>query len=337
MKTLLPLFLAITSLPVLTHAAATDEAAQAKAVAAGVVAEFAKYCPTKPVGDRAAFEVCRLGLFNNPVLKNSLKNFVLWGRAPGQNINASLKDFRATQFGHEVFTGGYAPMWMVSDSFEFEYLPQEKTYRALVSAGFRNELDFGSYPYPFWHDAKKWTDYEDANTLILWIDPKIMKVTQLTFVKRADKPVLAQTKRRHVPTFDGKWMWVDDKGLAQPAPTLFQGLYSEKNPNLVKLDETYRKFALTMRDAECLACHVPNNPDHMRRLVLLQTPLHAASEIERVIKDVKHDRMPLDESGLEKPLDDAKKQQLLADAETFAKAVREAREWETKNAKTVQK
>jgi hypothetical protein len=66
----------------------------------------------------------------------------------------------------------------------------------------------------------------------------------------------------------------------------------------------------------------------MRRLVLLQTPLHAAAEIERVIKDVKQDRMPLDEMGIEKPLDEGKKQKLLADAEAFAAVVKLAREWE---------
>ncbi len=337
MKPLYPLLFATALLPQALHATTVDEAARAKAVAAAMVAEFAKHCPVKPVGDRPAAEQCRLGLFNNPVMKSSLKNFVLWGRAPGHNIDANLKDYRATQFGHEVFTGSYLPMWMVPGDFDFEYIAREKLYRALVPAGFRNELDLGSYPYPFWHDSKKWTDYEDANTLMLWIDPKLMKVAQLTFIKRASKPVVAQSQRRHVPTFDGKWMWVDSKGVSQPAPMLFQGLYHKKNPHLAKLDETYRKFALTMRDAECLACHVPNNPDHMRRLVLLQTPLHAASEIERVIKDVQHDRMPLDDSGLEKPLEDGKKQALLADAESFAKALREARDWEAKNVKAVAK
>jgi hypothetical protein len=86
-----------------------------------------------------------------------------------------------------------------------------------------------------------------------------------------------------------------------------------------------------MRDAECDSCHVPNNPDKAKRLVLLQTPLHAASEIERLIKDVKQDRMPLDDSGIEKPLKAALKEKLLADAEAFAAVVKAAREWEAAN------
>jgi cytochrome c553 len=83
-----------------------------------------------------------------------------------------------------------------------------------------------------------------------------------------------------------------------------------------------------MRDAECDSCHVPNNPDKAKRLVLLQTPLHAASEIERLLKDVKQDRMPLDDSGIEKPLDAKLKERLLADAEAFAAEVKSARAWE---------
>jgi hypothetical protein len=136
-----------------------------------------------------------------------------------------------------------------------------------------------------------------------------------------------------MPTFDGKWMWIDEKGHQQPAPTLFEGLYGSKNPYLAFLDTTYKKFALAMRDADCNSCHVPNNPDKAKRLVLLQTPLHAASEIERVLKDVRQDRMPLDDSGLEKPLKANLKARLLADAEAFAAAVSAARGWETANGK----
>ena len=158
-----------------------------------------------------------------------------------------------------------------------------------------------------------------------------MKASQFTFYKRADKPAVAQSTRRHMPAFDGKWMWVDAKGQQQPAPTLFKGLYQDANPHLTNLDTTYRKFALAMRDAECDACHVPDNPEKAKRLVLLQTPLHAASEIERVLKDVRQDRMPLDDSGIEKPLPEKRKNRLLADAEAFAVEIRLARAWEARN------
>ena len=305
--------------------------ARANALAAKLIGELAAKCPVKAVGDKDAFAVCREALFaSDSVLRASMKSFILWGRPPGGDINATLKEFRATQFGNDIYTGTYAPMWMWDGKYDVAYIEKDRTFRITAGAGFRNELEFGQYPYPFWHEAKKWTDYEDANTMAIWIDPKVMKVSQLTFYKRADKPAVAQSTRRHMPTFDGKWMWIDNKGQQQPAPTLFKGLYQDANPHLAKLDVTYRKLALTMRDAECDSCHVPDNPEKAKRLVLLQTPLHAASEIERVLKDVRQDRMPLDDSGIEKALPEKLKKQLLADAEAFAAEVKSAREWEAR-------
>lgn len=340
-RKILPLFLALILVGT-AHAQPEpyqlrpEDTAKVKVLAEMLIGELAEKCPVRPVNDLAALRACRASLFSDAsVFRSSLKSYILWGRPPGGNIDAALKDFRATQFGNDVFTGTYAPMWMWDGSYDVEYIANDKTFRITANAGFRNELDYGQYPYPFWHEAKKWTDYEDANTVVIWIDPKSMKISQLTFYKRADKPAVAQIKRRHMPTFDEKWMWVDEKGQQQPAPTLFVGLYNEKNPYLGKLDTAYRKFALSLRDAECSACHVPNNPDKMKRLVLLQTPLHAASEIERVIRDVKRGSMPQDEFGMEKPLADNMKARFLADAEEFAASVRGARDWEAANARNV--
>jgi hypothetical protein len=309
-------------------APSASEFALARASARDVVQELSRACPVRAVNDRGAFESCRKTLYGDSRFRKSLKTFILWGRPLNGDISAPLKEFRTTQFGPDVFSGTYAPMWMFNDDFEFEYVEKEKVYRAIVGAGFRNELEFGQYPYPFWHDAKKWTDYEDANAMAFWIDPITLKIQQMTFFKRAERPAVAKLERRHMPTFDGKWMWVDAKGNQQPAPMLFRGLFRDGNPHLKELDDSYRKFALSLRDSDCMACHVPNNPDKMRRLVLLQTPLHAASEIERVIKDVEKDRMPLDDSGIEKPLDAALKERLLKDARDFARVIAAAKTWE---------
>jgi hypothetical protein len=299
---------------------------------AAIVGELASICPVKPVDDKPAFDRCRKALFDDSLFRRSLSPFVLWGRAPGGNINASLEDFRATQFGPEVYSGTYAPMWMFNGKFEIEYVAREKKYRAFVEAGFRNQLNTGDYPYPFWHEPKKWSDYEDANTFVLWLDPQSLKIVQITFMKRAERAAVAQSTKRHMPTFDGKWMWVDDKGQTQPAPTLFQGLFSAQNPHHKRLDETYRKLALNMRDADCMSCHVPNNPDKMKKLVLLQTPIHAASEIERLVKSIKEDRMPVDEFGLGKAMPAHQRKIMLEDAEAFRAAVAAARAWEAASA-----
>ena len=76
-------------------------------------------------------------------------------------------------------------------------------------------------------------------------------------------------------------------------------------------------------------CHVPSNPDHMKRLVLLQTPVHAAAEIKRILKTVLEDRMPRDEAGIEQPMDARAKAALLAEGSAFDRVLDQARQWES--------
>ena len=90
------------------------------------------------------------------------------------------------------------------------------------------------------------------------------------------------------------------------------------NPHLKKLNETYRAIAFKCRDGDRIGCHVPNDPDKMKRPVLSQAPALAASEIERVIELVRGGRMPLDEFGFDKPLPTDMKGELLDVAQSFA-------------------
>jgi hypothetical protein len=125
-------------------------------------------------------------------------------------------------------------------------------------------------------------------------------------------------------------MWTDTAGRVQPQVTLFDGLFRADNPYLPKLDAAYRTLALRMRDAQCDSCHTPSNPDGMKRLVLLQTPAHAAGEIQRLMKAVREDRMPRDETGIEQPLDAKLKSALLESGGAFEALLQSAKDWETK-------
>jgi hypothetical protein len=124
-------------------------------------------------------------------------------------------------------------------------------------------------------------------------------------------------------------MWMDKEGRIQPSVTLFDGLFRQNNPYLPKLDVTYRTLALRMRDAQCDHCHAPNNPLPMRRLVLMHTPAHAAGEIARLMTAVREDRMPLDDNGIEQPLEPALKRALLESGGAFEQLVKAAKDWET--------
>jgi hypothetical protein len=65
-------------------------------------------------------------------------------------------------------------------------------------------------------------------------------------------------------------MWVDGNGEPHPKPALFTGLFRTDNPYLEQLQTTYKDLALAMRQGTCNACHVPDNPEKMKRLVLFQ-------------------------------------------------------------------
>jgi hypothetical protein len=107
-------------------------------------------------------------------------------------------------------------------------------------------------------------------------------------------------------------------------------LFSANNPYLAKLEVTYKSFALQLRESQCMQCHVPNNPDGMKKLVLLQSPAHAAAEIKRVLKSVLEDRMPLSEFGTEEPLDEHTKAALMKEGAAFARVVDAAKDWEAR-------
>src|SRR5262249_52325699 len=131
-----------------------------------------------------------------------------------------------------------------------------------------------------------------------------------------------------------EWMWRDEHGAMQPSVTLFKGLYSPDNPHLAGLEHTYVDFALEMRNNTCGVCHVPNNPEKMKPLVLLQTPAHAAGEIDRVIRAVEADAMPAESWAGPKGIHNAAtKAKFLAVAYAFKEEVDAAKRWEEDNTK----
>jgi hypothetical protein len=314
------------------NAAPTAEApllsqAQLKWFAADLAADLARLCPPSQPGDQAAFDRCRQGLFEDSMLRRDLAPRLLWGRVH-KDTGTSLKDTNLTQFAPDVLAGMYLPLFMFNGRHTVEYDARENLFLVRLETAFRNRLAPGQFPYPFWHDDAKWSTYQGANSILLWIDPKTTKIKIVQFTDRgATPPIVGSEPVKHAK-FDGKWLWTDDAGRVQPQVTLFDGLFHAENPYLPKLDGAYKTFALRMRDAQCDTCHVPSNPDKMKRLVLLQTPAHAAGEIERLMKAVREDKMPRDEVGIEQPLDAKLKNALLESGGAFETLVRAAKGWE---------
>ncbi len=303
-----------------------DLGEEVERMAAEVALELQRVCPPASPADQAAFDRCRRSLFGDSALRRNLAPRLLWGRR-NQNQAATLKDTNLTQFAPDVFAGLYLSLFMFSGEHSVEYVERERMYVIRLQSGFRNRLPPGQFPYPFWHDEAKWGVYQATNTVLLWVDPKTAKIVIGQFTERGSGSAVVSTQPVS-PKFDGNWMWMDRDGRIQPRVTLFDGLFRQDNPYLPKLDFTYRTLALRMRDAQCENCHLPHNPFPMRRLVLMHTPAHAAGEIGRLMKAVREDRMPLDETGIEQPLEPALKRALLESGSAFEALVKAAKDWE---------
>ncbi len=313
-----------------TNAASADNqplALQVERFAEDLAGELSRLCPPAQPSDQAAFDRCRRGLFQDSSLKRSLMPYALWGRVH-KNTATRLKDTNLTQFAPDVLAGMYLPLFMFNGSYTVEYDALENLFLVRLETAFRNRLAPGQFPYPFWHNEAKWSAYQGANSILLWLDPKTIKVRVAQFTDRGASPPVVVSAPLAQPPFDGKWLWTDAAGRTQPQVTLFDGLFRADNPYLPKLDAAYRSFALSMRDAQCDSCHVPDNPDSMKRLVLLQTPAHAAGEIQRLMKAVREDRMPRDDVGIEQPLEAKLKSALLESGAAFEALVNAAKNWE---------
>ncbi len=316
------------------HAAGVAPSAEqwreARSAATEIANELAGHCPIAPTGDQAAFDTCRKGMFHDASLREKLNPIVLWGRQRDPKL--TLQASSLTQFAPDVLTGMYMPLFMFNGQHTVQYVESEGLFQIRLATAFRNRLTPGQFPYPFWHDPEKWTMYQGANEIILWWEPMRGRVKVAQFTVHGANPPITQVQPVPPPQgFEGKWMWSDAQGRSQPKVTLFDGLYSAGNPYLAQMESSYKVLALRLRQGQCDNCHVPNNPDKSKRLVLLQTPAHAAGEIQRLLKAVRDDRMPRDETGIEAPLDAKTKQALLEDGEAFAKVVDAAKRWEAQS------
>lgn len=297
--------------------------------ARAIASELAQHCPVAGAGDTAAYNECRRGLYGSTTLRARLPAFLLWGRE-SKAAGATIRTTNLTQFAPDVWANMYAPLFMFNGKHQVEWVPEERLFRVRLEAAFRNRLAPGQFPYPFWHEESKWSMYENANAVVLWLAPDTAMIRVAQFTDRAPNAPLHTVQPMRPAKHDGKWLWTDDKGNTQPAVTLFDGVLRPENPHIKAMDRQYRDLALQLRESQCNQCHVPNNPEKMSRLVLLSTPAHAAGEIDRLIKSVREDRMPVDEFRNPTALTADQKKWLLESAEAFRASWRAAQEWEKK-------
>lgn len=300
---------------------AQQPTAPLKAQAEAVAKSLAAACPAAPYDDEAAFEACGQALRKMAL---PFEPAIAWG---GDQPDKQIKKKGLTHFSSQVFQTMYLPLYTFTGRWS---LAEDKRSHAPIirlEAYFRNILPSGDYPYPFWHSADKWNAYETSNEIRLYLNAK-----GLAFVVTRDAAGSEERRGAYThattPAFDGDWQWHDASGTLQPHASLFSSRYRQANPHLPALDKSYRSFALRIRDESCMDCHTPANKAEAERLVLLQTPRHAASEIDNVIKAVKAGEMPQDDIGLRKEIPAAHRAAVLNAAVAFRDELAQADKWE---------
>lgn len=247
-----------------------------------------------------------------------------WGDdQPGQPINKK----HLTHLGGEIFQTLYLPLFSFSGRWSLDEDRWTHTPIIRVEVSFRNALPPGDYPYPFWHSGGKWMAYETANELRFYLDEQGL-VFLVTRDAAGSDAWREPYKLVTPPAFNGPWLWRDADGVAQPHVSLFSARYDSVNPFLHDLDAAYRDFAVRLRDESCLECHTPVNTAKTDRLVLLQTPLHAAAEIDDVIKALESQEMPQDDLGLRKAIPAERRTALLSAAQAFRNVLTKADKWD---------
>lgn len=307
----------------------------AQHVADTLVKEMTEICPLADPADQAAYDDCRVKVYGSEFVADNMADYVMWG---GGKVDVALRDRSLTQFGKKVWIGLYLPLFMFTGEAKTQVNAEGGWMLLRAETRFRNLLRPGEYPYPFWHEASKWNAYQESNELVFTIrlrDAQIMGIQRSPFGEGDNQLDQSLDYAMHNPPRKFKkdeWMWKDADGVLQPKVTLFDGVYAADNPYLAKVEAAYVAFALEMRNNNCMVCHVPNNPEKMKNLILLQTPLHTAGEIDRIIRAVKADAMPAKSWAGPKGIKDAKaKEKFLAYAEAFKAQIDKAADWDAGN------
>lgn len=179
-----------------------------------------------------------------------------------------------------------------------------------VPVVFRNELDAGEYPYPFWHSQPKWESYERTRALLFFFERDAITAVLRSEEQDADRP---HSER----VWDGQWRWEDGQ---QPRVALFSFLFSKDNPHIEPLDRAYRAFSEKQREAACESCHNPSNPSKINPLEFFNYPNQALTGRHDIVEQLQQNRMPpASSSDAPAGIENADyRQELLALARSFA-------------------
>jgi hypothetical protein len=244
-------------------------------------------CPMAAPDDAPAWQSCADNLTTAPFLRERMADPFGWG---GQKSTETLdlEQSNRTEFNPRIYRRLYLSTFMFTGEHSVQQGPDDTTIIRL-GVRFRNQLDPGSFPYPFWHSADKWTSYETAREVLFFV--------------RAGKLVGALRSADRDPArphrdmkWDGRWTWEDSAGQ-QPRVSLYSYAFSPANPYLGELETAYRTMERELRKETCLNCHSPDNAAKMNPLELFSYPNQALSGRKKLVAILGANLMPPAEAG----------------------------------------
>jgi len=245
-------------------------------VASGLV----QACPAgADPSDEAARNACA-DRVHFPALSVSMHEPFIWGGQPKDGVYSLDKGLN--KFNKRAWRRMYLSTFMFGSDYEVERVGDATILHMPVT--FRGAMPPGAYPYPFWHNAKKWDAYNYATTLHF-----VIKHGEVLGALRSS----AQDRQRAKVDrkWDGQWRWTEN-GREMPYVALYDYLLSPGNPFRQKLDTAYRDLESGMRQHSCDACHAPDNLGHSELLELLVYPNHALVGRHDIVAQLADDVMP---------------------------------------------
>ena len=282
-------------------------------IAQKVIASLVAACPMAAASDESARSACAASLTDDRYLASVMQNPFLWG---GKQSGTSyhLRESNMTWFNTRVWRRMYLSLMMFPGPSTIEQTADGLTV-AHLPMYFRNELDLGSYPYPFWHSATKWASYQLAREVIL-----VVQNGKWLGAMRSSEQDPSRAQVAH--GWAGQWQWQED-GMIMPYVSLYTYLLSPQNPHAARLDAAYRALADALRSQSCMACHSPDNHAGITPLEFFNYPNQALTARNSIIARLQQNDMPPAENDLGLPHginNDAVRQQLIALAREFKAA-----------------
>lgn len=243
---------------------------------------LSRLCPVSAPNDASARGQCADSLTDLTQLKDHLADPFLWGAQPsGVPVERVMEQASFAQYTSRVWRRMYLSTFMFDASgAKVEAAGDYTVLRVPVQ--FRNMLDEGEYPYPFWHSEKKWRSYETSIELLFFFEGD-----KIVAAVRSD---VQDDSRSHVSrVFDGEWTW--DNG-AEPHNALYTALFSTTNPHVERLETAYRALEEGMQVQNCTACHDPANNAMVQRLAVLNYPNQALGGRHQIVTQLEGNMMP---------------------------------------------